>query len=226
MRALLLCLFLAACAAPERHELRDGAPVRPAPVFVTPGYTPAGAGLPEYMPGPPEPVRVEPNPRPTRLLPQTPESRRGPGIWAGDATFDDVMQEFGVLGVLLPFPAGDSVEDAAMRGQVRMCAHIAREMFAAIMPENELAKATDADVICVVARAFRACALKDIARRDELKERGELYSPLINDLVERNRAAAQAFVDHACGPDSKTPWTARWTGEAMKNWDTYDKRKQ
>lgn len=223
MRALLLlAVFLNACAPgpSERSELKRGAFAPPPPAPVRPGV-----GLPTYDPHV-KPLPPQPQPKPTRLLPQTPESRRGPGIWAGDATFDDVMREFGVLGVLLPFPTGDSVEDSAQRGQVRMCAHVAREMFAAIMPESELAKATDAEVICVVARAFRACALKDVARRDELKERGELYSPLINGLVERNRADAQAFVDHACGPDSKTPWTARWTGEAMKNWDAYDKRKQ
>lgn len=220
-RAVLLYLaVLVGCASgpPGGQEYHQGAYRPPPPAPHRPGV---GLHIPGQRVRKPD---VQPQPRPTRILPQTPETMRQPGIWAGDATFDDATREFGVLGVLLPFPTGGTAEDEATRHQVRICAYISRLMFANIMPEKELAKATDAEVACVVARAFRACALKDVAQRDALKARGDLYSPLINNVVARNRAAAQDFVDRACGADTKTPWTARWTGEALTNWDNYDKR--
>jgi hypothetical protein len=75
----LLCLMGCASPSPPVHELRDGPMPAVRPVFTPPGYAPAGAGLPEYMPGQPNPT--VPRGTDTRVLPPT----REPGLWAGDA---------------------------------------------------------------------------------------------------------------------------------------------
>lgn len=161
MRALLLCLFLAACAAPERHDLRDGAPV--APVFVTPGYTPAGAGLPEYMPGHPEPVRIEPNPRPNRLLPQTPKTRQGPGIWASDAPDatdprDDGQPAPLVLGVRLPY--WTTQDEPADREHTRQCAARGDRLLRRMMTPSEVTALSDAERACLAMQMYDLCSLR------------------------------------------------------------------
>lgn len=74
-----MAVFLVSCAAPSGRTYRDGVPVERAPVFVTPGYAPAGAGLPEYMPV--NDVPTAPRGTDRRVLPPT----REPGIWASDS---------------------------------------------------------------------------------------------------------------------------------------------
>lgn len=88
MRFLIL-LFLTACAtsAPSRYE--QGA-FRPAPpVFVPSQDAPHTVGQPGYVTPPASQPERSPH---TRVLPETPETRREPGLWAGDepkATVDD-----------------------------------------------------------------------------------------------------------------------------------------
>lgn len=160
MRALLLCLFLAACAAPERHELRDGAPVRTAPVFVTPGYTPAGAGLPEYMPGHPEPVRIEPNPRPARLLPQTPETRREPRIWATNEPDAPHVNDDGkpaplVLGERLPYE--DFQYEPKDREHVRRCATKGDAALRSTLKPDQIDALTKDERKCLAMSMYALC---------------------------------------------------------------------
>jgi hypothetical protein len=76
---LLFVVALNACTTSSGRELRDGMPVRTAPAFVRPGYTPAGAGLPGYMPGMDAPPAA-PRGKDKRVLPPT----REPGLWAAD----------------------------------------------------------------------------------------------------------------------------------------------
>ncbi len=163
MRAIILCLFLAACASPERRELRDGAPVRPAPVFVAPGYTPAGAGLPEYMPGPPEPVRVEPQPKPTRLLPPT----REPGIWASNEP--SAPNGPVVLGVPLPMPPINNVEPLGEQVEyaVRCAQSVGRRLDMLALKERAL-KLDMPPRTCLLAKLYALCLQREL--EDEVKK--------------------------------------------------------
>lgn len=100
---LLAALAFAISCAPatSRRTYRDGVEVAPAAEFAPPGYAPAGAGLPEYVPGPPVPM-VERG-RDRRVLPPT----RDPGIWASDGPTHVDVEDLKVLGVQLLLP--DSV---------------------------------------------------------------------------------------------------------------------
>jgi len=113
---VLLCLLAMSCAVPPA-EYRDGAPLRPSAPPAR--YAPPGMGLPEYW-GSPQPTRpqVEPGPKPKRVLPETPESRRGPGLWA---TRDPAIPEPGVIvqGVKIPLPDDTPVADME---RARACA--------------------------------------------------------------------------------------------------------
>src|SRR4051812_21184410 len=81
MPLLLLLLLLVACTASEPGRYRDGARLPPPEPRTT--YTPAGAGLPEYFAQPEQ--RRPPEPVPTRALPETPESRKEPGLWGAES---------------------------------------------------------------------------------------------------------------------------------------------
>lgn len=106
--------MLYGCTAP--HAYMDGAPVRVAPVEPITTYTPAGAGLPEYW-GQPDRPTLEPNPKPTRELPQTEKTRREPGIWASDKR--KIGGPLKILDVVLPVP---TFEDEQEAGDVDVCA--------------------------------------------------------------------------------------------------------
>lgn len=128
MRTALLAVFLLSCAAPSGRTYRDGVPVERAPVFVTPGYAPAGAGLPEYMPTAER--ETVPRGKDRRVLPPS----REPGIWASDSEPRASAEPFDgtVAGVSLPIAremntvegltqvaqCGLSLIDAAQRGKV------------------------------------------------------------------------------------------------------------
>lgn len=71
-----LVLLLLSCGAPG-HEYMRGTMVAPPPAPARPGV---GAPI-RGQPGEP---RVYPRSPHTRVLPQTPETRHGPGIWAAD----------------------------------------------------------------------------------------------------------------------------------------------
>jgi len=79
VRALALLLSLAACTSgPSEYHRGTFVPPPPAPAR-------PGVGLPTYDPHA-RPFPPQPQPKPTRVLPETPETRRGPGIWASDDT--------------------------------------------------------------------------------------------------------------------------------------------
>lgn len=83
MKRLALLLALA-CAGPERipSTYAQGAPMPPRPPPFNPAQdAPHTVGQPGHLA---PPVRPQPNPVPGRVLPQTPETRREPGIWASD----------------------------------------------------------------------------------------------------------------------------------------------
>lgn len=81
MRAAYIAVLFAACAA-LRGEYRQGAPMPPRPPAFNPGQdAPYVIGQPGYV-GAPESLPRSPY---TRVLPQTPKTRREAGVWAVDS---------------------------------------------------------------------------------------------------------------------------------------------
>lgn len=166
MRAAILALFLVACAPPARRTYQDGPPSRAAPAFVHPGYAPAGAGLPEYMPGQPEPLPRSPH---GRILPETPETRRGPGIWAGDEPKQDVRY-LPLLNVALSLPPKPTIPE------LEMIVHCKLTLEAAGGHElNPLLRLPDDERACIAARLFSHCADGLTHKADRLKRAGEAF---------------------------------------------------
>lgn len=76
-----MAVDLACSSSPRQYERGTFTP--PPPAQQRPGV-----GLPTFEPHT-KTLPPEPQPKPTRLLPETPETRRGPGFWASDAPPQD-----------------------------------------------------------------------------------------------------------------------------------------
>lgn len=97
MRFALL-LLLTSCSGVQ------GIPVAPRPPAFSPVTdAPITIGQPGTQP---RGVAIEPNPKPSRALPESPETRRGPGIWASKEPETDPT--ISVLGVPLWAPDADT----------------------------------------------------------------------------------------------------------------------
>lgn len=180
---VMLSLLLVSCATPARRELRDGPMVQPAPTFVTPGYTPAGAGLPEYMPAAEAPT-AERSPH-RRVLPETPASRRGPGIWAGDEPVEDLTPPR-ILGVPLLTP-----DDPKVRAMARRCE---QQMDYALVREAHDHEARNLELTvraCLAAKLYQHCAAGYI---DEYNER-RATDTFMDKVEEARRKAMKAKAD-------------------------------
>jgi hypothetical protein len=101
----LICLvsLLMACATASPTEYKQGVytPAR-APTFNPVEDAPHTVGQPGYV-GRPESLPRSPN---KRILPQTPETRQEPGLWAGDEPMASLsnQREPKILGLIAPFP--------------------------------------------------------------------------------------------------------------------------
>lgn len=114
---VLLCLLLSACSSSHpRREYRQGAFPMPveAPPFEPSTDSPITTGQPGYV-GPVENVPRSPR---GRILPQTPQTRREPGIWASDSGRSDSPLE--IAGIRLPVPT-EAVLDALERYAPFLC---------------------------------------------------------------------------------------------------------
>lgn len=163
MRYLLCLALLCACSStPKRHVYYcDGLEVScPPEAFAHPGYTPAGAGLPEYRPTEEEP-EVPRSPH-KRVLPQTPASRRQPGIWAGDGPYELTMERPKLLGIELPMPEPEP--DGTLNPEIEwFCANTMNRALAKMARIH--AKLPQMAKECLSAKLFLWCA-------DDVKDTG------------------------------------------------------
>lgn len=150
-----VALVLLAACAPAQSEFRDGA--RPPPPEPRTAYTPAGAGLPEYL-AQPEPEAPPRSPY-TRVLPQTPESRKQPGIWAGDAPATPHPAPM-LLGV--PLPLGVDEQDVVTRTS-RACMSLMQDALLKVNPD--LSTWADRHKRCLGATLYFRCANDDALTR-------------------------------------------------------------
>lgn len=196
MRCLLL-LFLASCttAEPRPDTLEKGAyrPVRP-PVFTPAEDAPHTVGAPHTLsPG----VYVEPGPRPSRVLPQTPATAREPGLWSGDQPRGAAISgQPRLFDVLLPFPPEAQTDTARM--PTLTCAH---NMSVAVLNaglKESIAKLTPAVRECMAAKLYVVCAEQgDTDHRAKVRETGKLDEGVAN-RVRRTLETARNFEQLKC----------------------------
>lgn len=214
MRAAILCLFLAACASPAPTTYSQGA-YRPAPPAFNPVTdAPITIGQPGYArPG----VQVEPGPKPTRLLPETPATRREPGIWASDApspsASDDGKPVPLVLGVRLPYWLMQDEPDD--REHTRWCAARTDALLRKVMTPAEIAALSEQETRCLAMRMYNLCSTdgwEPRLKQDETLTKNE--RSVLGVLV---RFTAQMVADH-CGKDASTTRVQDAYDNARKAW--------
>lgn len=216
--AMILALIAVAillqtgCASPEpsRREFRDGPMPTRAPVFVAPGYAPAGAGLPEYMPGQPTPSVKRGEDR--RVLPPTKEI----GIWnSGEHPIDfDPNAAPILLGHALPIPAtvgtdADKVLPSACAQSMALIAEPGGRPYPLLRTWSEDAKK------CMAARLYAKCA-EDLLReymghKAEAQWMDLRYEVLLKATVK----TAMEFKNTECGKATMPP-----DAEVFYNWIT------
>lgn len=194
-RPYLLLFLLAGCASspPRSRNLHDGPLVRAAPAFVAPGYTPAGAGLPEYLPTAEAPT-VERSPH-RRILPETPDTRREPGLWAGDEPRaakreDPNTRPMVIRGIPLPSPRNASTP------AVRTCGHLTDSALGKF--QTLVTRLEKNELHCEVAREFLRCIRREGLKQKTAAVQGKAdASERLRDY-EETHAIAMRFEDTAC----------------------------
>lgn len=216
MRYLLL-LFLAGCAGNQ-----SAFPV--APPFNPMTDAPITIGHPGTIhPGP----RIEPNPKPTRVLPQTPETRREDGLWAGGPVargHDDDGDGDGdgplLFGIHLP--SMDGAETSEDYAPAQRCASTMFDAAMSVGATPVLGNAPEKIRRCAAATLYYAC-MKQTVQRDKAKANPEPHElGAIRRNAETLRVAGR-FATHACDglaipQDAKTAmattlqhWVQTWT---------------
>lgn len=153
MRILLPpLLLLLACSAPPR-QYAQGVPVAPRPPAFDPVTdSPVTIGQPGYV-GPVENLPRSPY---GRVLPETPETRRGPGLWAvkGEGDIDWVHLRIVDVGFAMPVvEPGDPSERIA-----RMCeAGLGKTAPQDARLAGAIKMLTPEDRRCLVMMVYRAC---------------------------------------------------------------------
>lgn len=195
-RTILAALLLTACSSstPSPSEYHDGPMARPVPERVAPGYSPIGAGLPEYMPMPQQPAY--PRSPHKRVLPPTAE----PTLYGGDAPRAAQPQLDTNLGRInlpipkhtglgaQPFEEVEPVMDCAKGLEAALAAADPNgmwwhyyEVLPHMPPNNRMA--------CVAARLYKHCADEKHKAASDPKKRK---------ILEEIQKVAAAFLFASC----------------------------
>lgn len=156
-------------------------------------YTPAGAGLPEYW-GQPE-ARPERSPH-ARVLPQTPETMKEPGLWAGDRPMAASSTTDEILGVQIPLP--EEAETETEKAPTRWCVATVKE---AIATSNKMALLRQLDPVllrCLVAMLHEHCADVVAERYDSALDKGKLVNVIAHEAYGVAAFSAGQFREVAC----------------------------
>ena len=220
MRLLFLVLLLAGCSSGP-SVYRQGIPIAPgAPAFNPATDSPVTTGQPGYV-GPAEQIPRTPH---GRVLPQTPTTRREPGLWAGDApqaSMPWVDREPIILGTVLPEPN----DDLLVRTQIRRCAYLADALFDVRMhPHDRIAEGRDMRA-CLAAHAWRHCAVSDLADLDRARTKGVISLRMIEAALRRDLQRAEDFVRQQCRDDmGDNEWLIHWKDDLTNQWERFNTR--
>lgn len=144
MHRLLLLMLLA--------PLAHAQPARPpAPRFVPSQDAPHTVGQPGHTK--PTPA-VEPGPQPKRVLPETPETRRGPGIWAGDRSPPASVE---ILLVPIPLPSFDEDPSLHILGAIECTERLADALLDVPAHRTAAQRLTTGERECAAAMMLLRC---------------------------------------------------------------------
>jgi len=197
MRFAALVVLLCACSSsPERREYRQSA-FPSAPAFNPVTDSPITTGQPGYV-GSPERL-----PRGTdrRRLPETPNTRKEPGLWASGGPDVVDMTEPRLLGVLLPLPDESDTDDraTALRCAAGMSTMVTvasgRSVDAAI---SRAAGLSAVERSCIAASLYLACLQTMRDHYDAELQKGDLYNPETLAGLKRLTETAKRFRDTSC----------------------------
>lgn len=184
MRYLLL-LFLYGCTSSTPRLFADGAPLAPPGPRVT--YTPTGTGLPPEYWGTPEAPKPERSPH-ARTLPQTPETIREPGLWAGDQPHAGPIVKAG--GIVLQEPQEPTDVDHVI---MRQCARVLESMVEELPRLREAyERLVFGEKMCAIAKAYEMCAEKDLLQAAAAQQNNAVMR------LQRVRKAAKEMQKWAC----------------------------
>lgn len=175
--------------------------VRPAPVRAVPGYAPAGAGLPEYLPGEPAPNYPHAPPG-ERVLPHTAKTSGEPTIWASHQPAADTAPE--ILGIKLPLP--ENYSDLEF-GEARACAAVVGIASQEAGTAYALTRLPSKAKKCAVAMLFQNCIDTMKLKSEKDLEANVRDAAVILNARRRVSATARAFAEKSCPPEA-TPTDA------------------
>jgi hypothetical protein len=224
---LLSLLSLAACASQGPTQYAQGVPVAPrAPAFTPTFDAPITVGQPGYV-GPVENLPRSPY---SRVLPETPETRKEPGIWAADKPRDDGPPGWKtrpplILDVMLPLESDtDPAHEAAYHRQARACAIVADTTLRSLFEESELFSVTLDERACLAAMLYQHCVLRGGRKILESQARGVPVHEVVWIANRAMGASSSAFSKATCAKKGQTDWVMRVYGLASKKWDMFDWR--
>jgi hypothetical protein len=200
--AILLCVAAIGCGHTSGGAYNQGVPVTPrAPVFSPAQDAPHTIGMPGTQP---RRVSVEPNPKPTRVLPQTPETMRQPGIWASETPeFPHDSPNLRLLGFVMPAP--DDIGTMDDLHAPMLCASPMDVATRAVDSGGLIGSLSPRERACLAAQLFTAC-LAQLGKGLEIaKAKGAGHD---DRLLAHVRAAYQVAIAHrdaVCGADYRTP---------------------
>lgn len=191
-----ILLFVVACSSGPPTTYSKGT-YRPAPTRA-PAFSPTEDAPHTFQPG--RPLPAQPGPRPSRVLPQTPETRKEPGIWASGQP-DPEQIEPRLFGVLMPVPPSATDYDkkavykcvfAMSDFAIRATGGTAEALVA------RLATYTERERGCVAATLYATC-LKSIKDHYNSEfERGAVYDPEVASGLQGLIGTANKARDAAC----------------------------
>lgn len=205
LTAALLALLLSACVGPSAQ----GVPMPPRP----PGFNPAqDAPITIGQPGHRAPrPQVEPGPKPSRVLPQTPDTRREPGIWAGTPPpmypHNPPEPWQTILSPILP-PEQDGsarlASSACMRAIQDAADRLRFEAALVVVSPDPVRK-------CMVYRIYAECLIQIVSSSEGAKQAGVAYDMRFHDAANRANSRAQAGKQQACkGVETDIPQHRAW----------------
>jgi hypothetical protein len=203
----VISIFLAACSStPDTPSEYHQGVYRPATPALRPGHGAPVVGQPGVT------VKALPQPAPGRLLPQTPETQRRPGIWASDIP-KDLPAIPKIDGTIIPFPDGASTdEDKFLTRECSMMVDGSKGVWDPLDLRNDW---TPAQRKCMAATLFHAC----IHRIDEINTMRRTNGELFRD-VERwlppAKASAAAFMRSSCRGVTMPPKYVEMVGASNK----------
>ena len=191
-------------------------PPRPAPVYrpVEPMNPREGPGVGPYV----WPGRENPNGLPrspyTRVLPEDENTRKGPGLWAGNEheTHASAKSRRTILGVVLPLPKESAPFDQVI---AESCAGEAQNGLKA--KKIDLAKIPLEDRPCLAARLFQGCLVAFKGEHERTRNGKSLAVNMkVDQRLEALRIAVEEFAKKSCRSDLEGPSASLL--EALLEW--------